>query len=338
MPFGLTNAPATFQRCMNQLFKEDLGKIVQPYLDDIIVFSKSYEEHKVHLEQVLKRIRESGLKLNPKKCKFFKSELEILGLKVRKNMISPTDDRIQNIKAFPEPKTIREVRSFLGFASYCRNFIKDLAHMAQPLTEILKDNPPEKRNIALTDNQRKAFETIKQKLDRSCSLAIPDYSKPFILTTDASNFAVGAVLAQKDTTNKEIPICFFSKKLSASKCNYSTTHREFLAVVEAIHFFKPYLMHRKFLLRTDHQALTALKHTRNQNSLLLRWSLFLADFTFDIEYIKGEVNPADALSRVATAEEVQKTCKKYIIEPENDLREDIIRNYHLTLGHEPQET
>lgn len=328
MPFGLCNAPATFQRAMDNVLAEEKGKFVQIYLDDIIVYSRSMEEHTEHLRKVFEKIAKAGLRLNKDKCAFYKKELVVLGFRVRENEIYPVESRVQDIKSFPVPRNIKELRSFLGITSYCRSFIKDLAKTALPLTDLLKGSPAEKTTIDLSTEALRAFEEIKNAISKESKLKIPDYGKPFILTTDASTFAIGAILSQKNERGEESPVAFFSQKLTTSQANYSTTQRELLAVVEGIRHFKAYLMHAKFTLRTDHQALTALKHTRNQNSMLLRWSLFLGDFTFDVEYIRGKENPADALSRISS-------CSKATTEKEMSeaAKEELVREYHLELGH-----
>ena len=332
MPFGLVNAPATFQRIMDEVLENERNKFVQVYLDDIIVYSRTREEHAKHLETVLNRIKDAGMKLKKSKCSFFKDELQILGFRVKENEISPPDSRVQDIRDFPLPKTTKELRSFLGLTSYCRSFIKDLAKVALPLTDVLKGNPSERAAIKLSQEATEAFESIKKSLSTESKLRIPDYNRPFILTTDASSFAIGAVLSQLDDRKTERPVSFFSQKLTSSQANYSATQRELLAVVESMRFFKPYLLHKRFTLRTDHQALTALKSTRNQNSMLLRWSLFLSEFSFDVEYIRGTSNPADVLSRINTSQ-VAATCKAVQDIETEDARKEILTQYHLELGH-----
>ncbi|MCA9761332.1 MAG: DDE-type integrase/transposase/recombinase [Streptococcus sp.] len=281
----------------------------------------------------MEKLRTSGLHLKKEKCQLFKEELVILGYKIKENIVQSLEERLKGIEDFPEPKTIKELRSFLGITSYCRNFIKDLATLAAPLNNLLKDNPPLSRQIKLGSMEKKAFERVKTSISKDSTLAIPDYEKPFILTTDASETGLSGILSQMNDRKVEQPVYFFSKKLTESQTRYSATQRELLAVVESMVHFKPYLFHKRFKLRTDHQALTALKHTRNQNSMLFRWSLLLSDFEIDVEYIKGEANPADALSRVEqlTVNSLSSQQKKVIIQDE--LKKEILTEYHEELGH-----
>ena len=333
MPFGLSNAPAAFQRTVDSIFREERGKFGHAYLDDIIIFSKNRPEHEKHLEIVYKKLKDAGIILKKEKCHFFQTELTILGYKVSKNRISPLEDRVKSIKDFPIPKTIKELRSFLGITSYCRNFMKDLSSVSAPLCDILKGDPPLSREIQLSGKELKAFEETKNLISDQSALAIPDFNKPFILTTDASGFGISGILSQINNDGREQAVCFFSKKLSESQEKYSATQRELLAAVESMKNFKSYLIHKRFKLRTDHQALTALKHTRNQDSIHFRWSLQLSKFDFDVEYIKGENNPADALSRVSaiSVSSIKKPNLKII--GDDKVKTDILREYHDALGH-----
>lgn len=214
MPFGLSNAPAAFQRAMDDIFAEERGKFLQVYLDDIIIYSKSREEHEQHLRVVLRRIKEAGLILKRKKCCFFKEELIILGYKVKCNEIRPTKDRIQCIHDFPIPTTIKELRSFLGLMSYCRSFINGLAAKAAPLTELLKGAPSLATKVEFSDVQLKIFLALKDLLNDTSRLRIPNFEEPFIVTTDASGMGISRILAQRAHNGIEEPVSFFSKKLT----------------------------------------------------------------------------------------------------------------------------
>jgi hypothetical protein len=317
---------------MDVIFEEEKGKFLQVYLDDIIIFSKTHEEHEKHLALVLEKIKNAGLKLKRKKCNFFKNELEILGYRVSKNMIRPTKDRIQDVHNFPAPTTIKELRSFMGLMSYCRDFIKDLAAAAKPLSDLLKGSPSPNQKLELNETQRNAFNRLKELLNDESKLTIPDFEKQFIVTTDASTHGLSGILAQRTSKGDE-PISFFSKKLNDAQSKYSATQLELLAVIETLNHFKPYLMYKKFTLRTDHKALLALRNTKSPDSMLFRWSLFLSEFDYDIEYIKGETNPADVLSRMdqKTVCSISNTKKTIIIDPETQNR--LISEYHLELGH-----
>ncbi|MGL5708055.1 MAG: RNase H-like domain-containing protein, partial [Aeromonas sp.] len=246
--------------------------------DDIIIYSKSESEHKKHLDLVLKKIKDSGLILNESKCRFSQSELIILGYKISKNQLKPTEDRISNVQNFPVPTTIKELRSFLGLVSYCRTFVNNLAAKAKPLSDLLKNNPPASKTLIFTDEQNETFNLIKGLINDTSKLAIPDYERPFIVITDASTKGISGILAQKSKGGDEIPVSFFSKTLNDAQSRYSATQLELLAVVETLRHFKHYLIHKRFLLRTDHEALLALNLTQKRNSLLFRWTILLSDF------------------------------------------------------------
>ncbi|KAI4292759.1 hypothetical protein PAPHI01_2033 [Pancytospora philotis] len=333
MPFGLSNAPAAFQRAMNELFADEKEKFLQVYLDDIIIYSKSREEHELHLKRVLDKIKAANLILKRKKCKFYRDELTVLGYVVRQNEVRPSPERVQGIRDFPVPTTVTELRSFHGLLTYCSNFIEDLAIKSAPLTSLLKGSPAPGTKITLSEAQLAVFNELKALLTSDAALALPDYDKPFIVTTDASTHGISGILAQKSSGGKECPVSFFSKKTSDAQSRYSATQLELLAVVETLRHYRHYLIHKPFVLRTDHQALLALKHTTDQNSMLFRWSLFLSDFSFDVEYIKGESNPADALSRAdhKTVCSLQTSHKQIVLDP--DIQRLLIQGYHDALGH-----
>lgn len=333
MPFGLSNAPAAFQRTMDEIFREERGKFVQIYLDDIIIYSKSKSEHEKHLELVLDKIKSAGLSLKKEKCIFSQDELTILGYVVRKNEVKPSPRRADDIRDFPLPNTVADLRSFLGLLNYCSNFIENLASKTSPLLALLKGTPPMTSKILLTKDQVECFENLKEILKSDLKLAIPNYNKAFIVTTDASSMGLSGILAQKDDNGVEAPVAFFSKKTSESQAKYSATQLELLAVVETLKHFRHYLIHKRFLLKTDHQALLALKHSKNQNSMLFRWSLFLSEFDFEVQYIKGEHNPADALSRAEYGSlcSIQQPGKQIILD--KLLQTNILEQYHKQLGH-----
>lgn len=191
MPFGLKNAPSTFQRVMDNILRELQGKICLVYLDDIIIFSTSLQEHGENLRKVFSRLREANLKVQLDKSEFFHKEIAFLGHVVTTEGVKPNPEKIQAIKNFPIPRSTKEIKSFLGLLGYYRKFIKDFAKLTKPLTECLKKG----RKIDLNDRYVKTFEACKDLLMNDPILQYPDFSKPFVLTTDASNFAIGAVLS-----------------------------------------------------------------------------------------------------------------------------------------------
>lgn len=291
MPFGLKNAPATFQRMMRDVLKEFIGKICYVYLDDIIIFSTSLEEHICSLEKIFQRLREVNLKVQLDKTEFLKKETEFLGHIVTTEGIKANPKKLSAIEKFPIPKTVKEIQSFLGLTGYYRKFIPDYAKIAKPLTLGLKKGT----KIDVDKKEYKtSFEQLKVLICNDPILIYPDFEKTFTLTTDASNFALGAVLSQ---TNK--PVCYASRTLNAHECNYSTIEKELLAIVWATKQFRHYLYGRKFIVQTDHRPLVWLSGLKEPNSKLQRWKIKLEEYNFTVEYIQGKENVvADALSRI----------------------------------------
>ena len=215
MPFGLCNAPATFQSIMNTVLREVNWDFTIPYLDDIIVFSQSVDEHRKHLEIVLGKLRAAGLSLNHEKSKFFQVEVEFLGNIISKDCVKPDPKKVLAITNCEPPETLRELRSFLGLANFCSPFIKQFASITAPLTDLLKGEvKASQKRIKWATDSIKAFKVIKEKISEITSRAQPDKSKEFILTTDASDIAMGAILSQRDDKGKERIIAYFSKKSS----------------------------------------------------------------------------------------------------------------------------
>ena len=209
MPFGLCNAPATFQRLMDRVYKGIAWKFVVVYLDDTNVYSKTFEDHLDHLKIVFQRIRDAGLKLNLDKCNFWMKSLPFLGHTISSKGIAPDPAKIEAVQKIQPPKSTTKLRSFLGLAGYYRQFIRNFSAIAQPLNKLLHKNEP----YYWGSKQQQAFEKLKEKLVTAPILAYPDFSKKFILATDASYHGFGATLSQKDKDNKEHPIAYVSKSL-----------------------------------------------------------------------------------------------------------------------------
>lgn len=291
MPFGLKNAPATFQRMMNNVLREHINRICVVYMDDILVFSTSLQEHMENLGKVLKTLEVANLKVSLNKSDFLKKETEFLGHVVTNNGIKPNPNKIRCIKEFPIPKDVKEIQSFLGLTGYYRKFIPSYAKIAKPLTMRLK-----KDAIINTEDADyvQAFKKLQQILMSDMVLQYPDFEKSFTLTTDASNYALGAVLSQSNG-----PIAFASRTLNRHEINYSTVEKELLAIVWAVKQFRHYLYGRKFELRTDHKPLIWLANLKDPNSKLIRWKIRLNEYEFDIKHVEGKDNKvADALSRI----------------------------------------
>src|SRR6266496_2117886 len=237
MPFRLNNALVTFQRFMNKVLKQYIGKFVQVYLDNVIIYSNNLTEHKKHIKAVLEKIREANLKLKPSKCQWFQTELKFVGHLVGRNGIKPDPQNVEKIKNAEVSKNTTELRRFLGMAQYYRQYINGYADVARPLYDMLKESGPAIWGQA----QQEAFDIIKVKLATEPIRAHPDFNKSFKLYTDASDTGLGAVLAQDDEEGKERVIAYEARRLSAPERNYLTTEKECLAVVWAIQKFKQYL-------------------------------------------------------------------------------------------------
>ena len=293
MPMGLRSSPFTFSRLMNNIFSGLIGKSMFCYMDDIIIMSKDLNEHFDRLESVLKRLQESGLKIKIKKCSFLKRELKFLGHIVNGDGIATSKSKIEAVKDFPIPRNSTQVRSFLGLAGYYRSYIRNFATKASPLTNLLKKDMPFEWN----DEQQSAFDLLKEALISTPVLKFPDFTKSFILATDASNVGLGAVLMQK-FENKLHPIAYASRTLNKAERNYSTTDKECLAVVYALKHFRDLIYGYQVHVLTDHGAVTEIFKDRNLRGKLARWFLTIQEFNPTFEYLPGRLNnAADALSR-----------------------------------------
>lgn len=296
MPFGLKNAPSTFQRLMNSILRDYINKICVVYLDDILIFSTSLEEHILSIRKIFERLREAKLKIQVDKCNFLRKETEYLGHILTPEGVRPNPTKIEVIQNLKLPTTQKQIKSFLGITGYYRKFIKNYAKIAQPLTKYLKKNtkvnPNDPCYIA-------AFEKLKDLITNHPILRYPDFNKKFKIITDASNYAIGAVLTQDSH-----PICYASRTLNNHEQNYSTIEKELLAVVWGVRYFRPYLFGREFELQTDHQPIKWLhaKHNgKDINPRLQRWLIQLGEYNIKFEYIKGKENKiADFLSRINT--------------------------------------
>lgn len=297
MPFGLVNAPMTFQRAMDLILSGLKYEICLVYLDDIIVFGRTWKEHCDNLRTVLERLQSAGIFLKPKKCQFGKRSITFLGHTVSSDGVSTTSEKVKAVSEFKKPDKVDDVRAFLGLVNFYRPFIKNIAVMQQPLTNLLRDN----QKWQWTEIEQKSFDDIKKALTASPVLGLPDYTKPFILTTDASDQGIGAILSQKQE-GKERVISYFSRPLNKAEKNYSITEKEAMAMVKAITHFRPYLFGRRFTVITDHQALVYLQANRAPTGRLARWQTKLMDFEFDVTFRPGSKNGnADALSRYPVA-------------------------------------
>lgn len=294
MPFGLKTAPLTFQRMINSIFTGLLGKTVFAYLDDIIVASKDQESHLESLQKVLQKLEEAGLKAKLTKCEFLKAKMKFLGHVVDGEGIHTVDDKIKAVQKFPQPKSVENVRSFLGLAGYYRPFIKNFAAIASPLNKLLKKEV----SFQWKDVHEQSFHNLKSMLTKAPVLAFPDHAEPFIICTDASSLGLGAVLMQKDARGKNFVIAYASRVLNAAESNYSVTHLETLAVVWALKHFRDLILGYKITVFTDHQPVIELFKGKNLTGRVARWYCTIQEFSPVVKYLPGRANVvADALSR-----------------------------------------
>lgn len=296
LPFGLKGAGATFQRLMNTTLSGLIGIYCFVYLDDIIIPAYDISDHNKKLRKVFDQFRQYNLKLSPGKCHFLRKEINFLGHSVSEKGLHPDPSKINCIKNSPTPKNQKEVKSFLAFASYYRRFLPNFAKIAQPLTNLLKKEV----KFLWTDICENAFQNIKNLVTSPPILKFADFNKPFIITTDASNKAIGAVLSQGEI-GKDLPISFASRVLNSAEINYSVTEKEMLAICWAVNHFRPYVFQTKFLICTDHKPIAQALRIKNPGSRLDRLRLKLEEYDYSIVYKPGKNNTnADYLSRIYT--------------------------------------
>jgi len=297
MPFGIAAAPATFQKLMTMVLGDLLWKVAVVYLDDILIFADTKEEHLKRIEMVLERIKYAGLKVNPEKCLFLKIETKFLGHIINGNGIRTDDNKIESIRGFERPKCIKKLRSFLGLCNYYRKFIKSYAKIARNLEAMCGNNNKDK--LVWTEECENGFNELKNALIKTPILVYPDYKKEFILDTDASFDTIGAVLSQQDEHGNERVIAYGSHSMSKHEIGYCITRKELLAIYYFTQHFKHYLYGKRFVLRTDHKALTFMLTTKKPITAQFQtWINFLSSLDMDIKYRKGsEHSNADALSR-----------------------------------------
>ena len=293
LPFGLTNAPAHFMALMNDIFQEYLDKFVLVYLDDILIYSETMEQHLEHVGAVLDKLRRFKLYGKLNKCEFAKKEVEYLGHIITADGVSMEDSKIKAIEKWPVPKKKVDVQSFLGMVNYYRRFIKGCSDLSRPLTKLCG-----KQEFHWNSDQQRAFEDLKNAITSAPVLRIYDPKLPITVTTDASKFALGGVLEQTDGKETK-PVCFHSRTLNEAEQRYAAHERELLAIVDTIRTWRVYLHGQKFVVRTDHFPLKYLESQSNLSQRQLRWLETLVEFDFKINPIKGKSNVvADALSRI----------------------------------------
>jgi hypothetical protein len=312
MPFGLCSAPGTFQRLMHQILRNENWNQCLIYLDDILIFGRTLEEHCSRLRTVLQRFREAGVKLSPKKCMFLQEEVEYLGHVITKDGIKASYSKIEKIRKWPIPKNAEEVRSFLGLCGYYRRLIKNYSALVAPLEKLCLESwtksKKKKVNTVFewTVNCNYAFENLKDALTSAPVLAFPTSQGEYVLDTDASHSSVGAVLSQLQDGTEHV-IAYASHKLTQAERNYCVTRKELLSVYKYVKHFSHYLYGKRFKIRTDHKALTWLLNWDNPTtSQYHTWIAELSEYDFTIEHRPGKKHTnADALSRLPQCEQCE---------------------------------
>ncbi|XP_070665927.1 uncharacterized protein [Malus domestica] len=305
MPFGLTNAPATFQALMNDIFKPYLRKFILVFFDDILVYSKTWEDHLSHMHQTLDILQNHQLAVKKSKCSFGQSQVEYLGHIVSRDGVAADPTKIQAIIDWPIPKNVKELRGFLGLSGYYRKFIPGYSKVCQPLYQLTK-----KDGFIWSPEATAAFQALKRTMTSPQLLALPNFSIPFTLECDASGNGIGAVLQQNGR-----PIAFTSQALGPRNQALSTYERELIAIVSAVKKWHNYLQGRHFIIKTDHSSLKYFLSQRTNTPFQQKWVAKLLGFDYEIQYRQGHDNiVADALSRVVGSSQLQE-------EPLSDLLE-----------------
>lgn len=294
MPFGLCTAPQTMCRLMDQLIPPELRHCVFGYLDDLIIVSKDFPSHISALVRIAEEFRRANLTLNVDKSHFCVTEVKYLGYMIGNGGIRTDPEKIDAITRWPAPRSIRQVRGFLGLAGWYRRFIKNFSSLTFPITETLSS----KRKFHWTPEADEAFELVKKRLTTAPVLINPDFSKKFFVHCDASDYGIGAVLVQLDENGSERPVAYMSKKLNTAQRNYSVTEKECLAAVEAVKRFRCYLEMQEFEIVTDHSSLVWLMGQPDLSGRLARWVFKLQAFKFSVSHRKGRDHVVpDSLSR-----------------------------------------
>lgn len=296
MPFGLTNAPADFQHFVNDVLRPFLDRFCTAYLDDVLIYSETLEDHRNHVRQILDKLRSAGLFVKPEKCKFHQSSVEYLGLVITTKGLQMDPKKVEAVQQWPTPTKLKDVQAFLGFANFYRRFIKDYSKVAKALTQLTKKDVPFKWDQSAQD----AFDDLKQRFTTAPILRHFDFDRPIVVETDASDYVSAGVLSQYDDDNVLHPVAFFSKKHSPPECNYEIYDKELLAIVRAFEEWRPYLEGSKhpITVLSDHKNLEYFMSTKLLNRRQARWSEFLSRFDFKITYRPGKAGgKPDALTR-----------------------------------------
>jgi transposase InsO family protein len=335
MPFGLCNAPGTFQHFMNDTFRDLLDRFLVIYLDDFLIYSDSLETHRQHVRQVMERMGKVELYLKPSKCQFHVQEVEFLGFIVGKEGVKMDPTKVQSITSWPTPKSAHDIRTFLGLANFYRRFIENFSKTVTPLTNLLK----KEQRFNWTRDADQAFELLKKRFTTAPILQHFNVEIPAILETDASDFALGAVVSQKAPDGKLHPVGFHSRKFNPAELNYEIYDKEMLAIVEALEHYRHYFegLGHQTTIYSDHLNLLWFTETKVYNRCQARWAEKLSKYDFKIVFRPGkEGGKPDALSRRPDYAEGAKAAEgkpMTILKPEqidtSALSEQTLREYGL---------
>jgi hypothetical protein len=295
MPFGLTNAPASFQSYANDCLREFLDVFCIVYIDDVLIYSRTLEEHIAHVKKVLTRLREYGLTCKLSKCEFHATSTSFLGFIISPDGISMEPDRVAAITEWPIPTSVHDIQIFLGFANFYRRFIHGYSRVTAPMTSLLRKN----QRFEWSSLAQEAFDELKRRFTTAPVLRHFDPDLSIRLHTDASSFAISGILSQLHPDSQWHPVAFFSRKCIPAECNYGIPDLEMLAIVESMRHWRHYLegSHHPIQVLSDHKNLTTFMSTKVLNRRQARWAELLADYDFVLIPIPGKKNPADGPSR-----------------------------------------
>lgn len=324
MPFGLTNAPATFMRMMNDVLSSYTDIFCVVYLDDILIFSENEEDHDKHIRLILDRLRHHNLYAKLSKCQFFRTELEFLGHIISANGISMSDDKVKAILECPAPRSVTEVRSFLGLTNYYRRFVHRYSHIASPIIDLTRKDIPFTWGTA----HQLAFDELKRKYISAPVLQVHDPHGDHVVHTDAFNHAIGAVLMQYGADGKLHPVAYFSQRLPPGPRNYDARDKEFYCIRQVARHWK-YMLHNNAhtTFHTDHLSLQYM-HSKSDIDKSLRWynDIVACVSSFTIKYKPGPENVvADALSR--RPDHIERLCALTLVKSQTDLLSRVQATY-----------
>lgn len=301
VPFGLKNAPGSFQRLMSIILGDLSPLQIGIYIDDIVIASKTLQEHLEKLKLVFDKLTAHHLKLKPSKCKFLLDSITYLGFHVTNGVVQPDPSNLNVVQNFKIPANKKNVRQFLGLTGFYRRFIENYALKALPLTNLTKNDT----TFIWSTAEQKAFDTLKTELLLEPILNLPDFAKPFVICTDASNHSLGAILCQ-EKNNFLHPVAYASRKLKGAEIKYSTVEKEALGVVWAVTYYKHYLLGKHFTVYCDQASLSYVLKLKDSTSRIARWIMTLSQYDYKIIHKPGKLNvTADYLSRNVNKIEVE---------------------------------